>query len=61
MKAHIRQITVNGLEYGWICRGRGKERHITIWRRLDGKRIFSRDMREHRVTPKMIATLIQAP
>lgn len=56
MKKKHRDIVVNDVTYGYVVRGDGKERHLTIYR--DKKPIYGTTWRVATVTPKDIADTI---
>jgi len=56
MKKKHREIIVNNQHFGYIVRGDGRERHISIYK--DKKSIFTTTWRVQTVTPKDIEEII---
>ena len=56
MKKKHRDIVVNDIKYGYVVRGDGKERHVSIYR--NNKPIYGMTWRVPAVTPKDIADII---
>jgi len=57
MKKRHRDITVDGVKYGWTLNSHGKERYIKVWK--DKKPILTKTFRQQSVTPKDVEELIR--
>ena len=57
MKKKHRDITVDGVQYGWTLSKWGKEISIKIWK--DKKPLFTKTFRQSTVTPKDVEEAIR--
>lgn len=58
MKKKHRDITVDGVQYGWTLKSEGKEKYVSIWE--NKKKLFTKMFRTESVTPKDVSDTIKA-